>query len=100
MPAIESQSEVGRRHPGRRLDGFDEEPQGFGGVEVGSGPVAGGSEGTDARNRGMAGCFHLGRRPLERADDVADVVEALAAFFEPVGVDARAVERFDQLVLR
>ena len=47
----------------------------------------------------MSGGFHLRRRLRERWDDVADVMEALATFVEPVGVDTRAVERLDQLIL-
>jgi hypothetical protein len=37
--------------------------------------------------------LHLGSRPLYRLDDVADVVEALAPLLEPVGMDARSVQR-------
>jgi hypothetical protein len=36
---------------------------------------------------------------LEGGDDVAEVVEAFAALGQPIRVDARPFERFDQLLL-
>jgi hypothetical protein len=43
--------------------------------------------------------LHFGRGLLKGLGDIADVVEAFAPLFEPVGVDALTVERFDQLIL-
>jgi hypothetical protein len=54
----------------------------------------------DPGDRRMSGRFHLLRDCIERLDHVRNVVEALASFGQPVRVDARTVERLDQLVLR
>ena len=64
------------------------------------GAVLVGSKGVDASDHRMAGGFHLCGCPVERPDDVRDVVEPLAALLQPVGMDARTVERLDELELR
>src|SRR5262249_6700893 len=44
--------------------------------------------------------FHLRGDRRQRVDHVADVLEAFAPRSEPLGMDARARQRLDQLVLR
>jgi hypothetical protein len=84
------QSEVRRGHLGGRLDGLNEEAERACCVVVGGRAVAGGTKRVDTGDRGMASGCHLRARLLQRLDDVADVVEALAVFSEAVGVDAGA----------
>jgi hypothetical protein len=48
----------------------------------------------------MPGVRHLGGGALERLNHVADVVESLSVAGQPVGMDAGAGDRLDQLVLR
>jgi hypothetical protein len=48
----------------------------------------------------MPGRLQLGSGLLQRPDDISEVLEALTPLFEPVRVDAGALERLDQLELR
>lgn len=48
----------------------------------------------------MSGRLHVRGDRRERVDDVCHVMEAFASFSEPISMDARTGQRFDQLVLR
>ena len=48
----------------------------------------------------MPRSLHLHRDLSNRADGIANVVEPFPSLLKPVGTDARAVKRLDQLVLR
>src|SRR5262249_53485676 len=81
-------------------DGLDEEAERVGGVVIRGRAVAGRAERANACYDRMSSGLHLGCRSFERGDDVGEVVEAFAALGEPICMNARPVERFDQFVLR
>src|SRR5262245_1762604 len=88
------------RHPVWGLHRFHEEAEAVGGVVIRSGTIAVGPEGVDAGDNSVPGGLHLGSGLLNRPNGVRNVLEAFASLGEPISVDARAFEWFDQLVLR
>src|SRR5207245_8075796 len=84
----------------RRLDRLDQVAERDLRVEVGERARAAGAGAVAVLEARVAALLHRGDRRVDRLDEHADVVEALATSLEPLGEDRRPLERLQELELR